>query len=94
MDKKSLITLGPGHTFERLFSVIYKFLKCTRMFVLGKPFQPSLMFAGKVSLSGALFLIGSGHYPQTLLVFNFRAISSPYPLTLDKAGKASQGQTL
>jgi len=52
----------------------------TRVFVSGKPFQPSLMFASK-----------AGVYPllQSSLG-RFRAL----PTKLDKLGKACQGQTL
>ena len=54
------------------------------MFVPGKPFQPSLMFAGK-----------AGAYPiEAPFGRSTRVGSWPHPQTLDWAGKACQGQTL
>jgi hypothetical protein len=49
------------------------------VFVPGKPFQPSLIFAGKVG---------------AFQVLNSRVGIWPYPQTLDQAGKDCQGQTL
>jgi hypothetical protein len=38
----------PGLNVKKRFTaVIYKFSLLARVFVLGNPFQPSLMFAGK-----------------------------------------------
>jgi hypothetical protein len=55
------------------------------VFVLGNPFKPSLMFADKARA-----------YPTepAFTYSNNRAGSSPYPQTLDYAGKACQEQTL
>ncbi len=56
MDKKSYITLGPGTSVVKLVTtVIYICLEQARVFVPGKPFQPSLMFASRLR-----------HYSQTL----------------------------
>jgi hypothetical protein len=50
------------------------------MFVPGKPFQRSLIFAGK-----------AGAYPKVL---HSRLGPGPYPQILDLAGKGCQEQTL
>jgi hypothetical protein len=48
MDIKTFITLGPGPNVIKLFmSVIYKCPYKARVFIAGKPFQPSLMFASQ-----------------------------------------------
>jgi hypothetical protein len=48
-EEKSLKTLTPGACTTKLITaVIYGFSQYATVFVPGKPFQPSLMFAGKV----------------------------------------------
>jgi hypothetical protein len=43
-----LVELAPGHNLIKLFMVVnYKFLQLVRGFVPYRPFQLSLMFAGK-----------------------------------------------
>jgi hypothetical protein len=45
---KSFIVQGAGACTKKIFTVvIYGFLKIAIVFVPGKPFQPSLMFAAK-----------------------------------------------
>jgi hypothetical protein len=45
--KKSRLTPSGGNSIKLFTTVIYGFSKQARVFVPGKPFQPSLMFAGK-----------------------------------------------
>ncbi len=46
--KFSASKVGTGPNAKKLFtSVIYRCLLIARIFVLGRPFQPSLMFLGK-----------------------------------------------
>jgi len=46
--QKSFETFGPGACINKLImAVIYGFPEEAKVFVPGKPFQPSLMFAGK-----------------------------------------------
>ncbi len=52
-------------------------------FSLREPFQPSIMFADNAIAN-----------PSTFQVLRSRLSSWPYPQTLDKTGKACQGQTL
>ncbi len=48
MDKNSFIKFGPGDNVIKLFtSAIYGFSSEARVFVPGKPFQPSLVSIGK-----------------------------------------------
>ncbi len=54
-----------------------------KVFVLGKPFQPSLMFASKAR----------AYLSEAPLMYSTLS-QAPHPQTLDKAGKACQGQTL
>jgi hypothetical protein len=43
-----LVELAPGHNVVKLFMVVnYKFLHYVGVFVLDRPFQLTLMFAGK-----------------------------------------------
>ncbi len=54
-----LVKLIPGANVIKLFSAVnYDFLKYARVFVPGKPFQPSLMSSGKAGayLSEAAFM--------------------------------------
>ncbi len=51
-----------------VLSVIYEFLQSARVFVPGKPFQLSLMFAGKARA-----------YPSTLYLLHSSVESCPYP---------------
>ncbi len=68
------MTLTPVANVIKLFTAVsYEFSLLARVFVPGKPFQPSLMFAGKAVAyqSEAPFKvlhsrIGSWPYPQTL----------------------------
>jgi hypothetical protein len=47
-DVKSFMTLTPGaNVIKPSMVVIYEFSFKARMFVSGRPFQPSLMFVGK-----------------------------------------------
>jgi hypothetical protein len=41
---------------KRFTAVIYEWAELARVFVPGKPFQPSLMFASKTEASGASLL--------------------------------------
>ena len=66
---KSFIVQAPGvDPIKLITAVIYGFMKYAGVFLLGKPFQPSLMFAGKAGsyLNEAPFRIGSWPHPQTL----------------------------
>jgi hypothetical protein len=64
---------GEGTNVIKLFkAVIYQCLQYARVFVPGKPFQPSLMFVGKgrsLPQSGApksYFTVSLQPYPQAL----------------------------
>ncbi len=56
-----------------------------RVFVPDRPIQPSLMFVGK-----ARAYLNEVPFSSS----DSRIGSWPYPLTMDNAGKARQGQTL
>ncbi len=59
------LQLSAGANFIKLFTAVsYGFLWKDRAFVSGKPFKPSLMFAGKVW--GNQFGVGTWPHPQTL----------------------------
>jgi hypothetical protein len=75
--------IGPGPDIIKIFTiVIYKFLSQVRVFLLCKPFQPSLMFACK-----------AGAYLSVEL-FRYSTLGKDPGQTLDYDGKAFQGQTL
>ncbi len=66
--------MGPGPKVTELFtSVIYEFLQRADMFVLGKLFQPSVMFAGKAAACPS----------ETPKPMHSRVDRWPYPQALD-----------
>jgi hypothetical protein len=67
------------------FDTDFRMLPVSEKLVLGKSFQPSLIFAGK-----------AGAYPSEapFQVLHSRVGSSPNPRIFDCSGKACQGQTL
>jgi hypothetical protein len=77
--------LARGHSYKTFYGRNFPFSLFARVFVPGKPFQPSLMFAGK---AGAYW----SEAPFQLL--HFREGSRPHPQTVNQAGKACFGETL
>jgi hypothetical protein len=86
-NKQIFIPLSPRPNVVNLFmAVIYECSLKARVFVPGKPFQPSLIFVS-----------GAKAYPREA-PFRCSIVGStpagPYSQTLGLAGKAHQGQTL
>ncbi len=74
------MTRGLYHNL--ITAVIYGFPQLVRVFIPGKPFQPSLMYVGKAR-----------SLPKSSLfqVLHSRVGSWPCPQTFDQARKACQG---
>ncbi len=81
-EEKSFIRLTPGANPIKLFTVVIANFRNKLVFVPAKPFQPSLMFGARLEPTQVNHLSVAP-----------RVGSWPYPQTLDKEGKAYQGQT-